>query len=181
MQDNRNINQFPHACEQHFFRKGISLIEMLVYLAIFSGVLIVLYNLFFVTSQIRAVSNATLAINENARVSLGKIRDSILDATAAFVSGTCPENRLDLTIGGSMTTYRITNGTLEVVTGVNPAQSLTSSLVIAGTSAPCLFTIIANPAPAKPTIQIKFRVSYNSPGNPLTSISQDYQNTVSLR
>ena len=162
-------------------RTGLSLIEMLIYLAVFSGILMVLYNLFFVTSRIRAVSNATLAMNENARVALGKIRDSILDASAVSIAGTCPENKLNLTIAGVVTTYQITNGVLEVIVGVNPVQSLTSPLVIAGTSAPCLFAIITNPAPAKSTVQIRFRVTYNSPNNPLTNISQDYQNTVSLR
>ena len=154
---------------------------MLIYLAVFSGILMVLYNLFFVTLRIRATNNARLAINENARVSLAKMRDSILDASAAAVAGTCPENKLNLTIAGVVTTYQITSGTLEVIVEGNPAQSLTSSLVIAGTSGPCLFSIITNPAPATPTVQMRFRVSYNSPNNPVTSISQDYQNTVSLR
>ena len=141
----------------------------------------VLYNLFLVTIRTRAVSNAKLAINENARVSVGKIRNSILDASAAAESGTCPENKLDLTIAGVTTTYRITDGVLEIVEGANPAQSVTSSLVIVGTGASCLFAIISNPAPAKPTVRIQLRVTYNTPNNPLTDISQDYQNTVSLR
>ena len=178
MQDQKYSSRFFNA---HHFRTGLSLIEMLIYLAIFSGVLLVLYNLFFVTSRIRAVSNATLAINENARVSLSKIRDSILDASAASVSGTCPENKLNLTISSVATTYQVTNGILEVVIGTNPAQALSSSLVIAGTNASCLFTIITNPAPAKRTVQIQLRITYNTPDNPLTYISQDYENTVSLR
>ena len=178
MQNQKKKDQYIY---ENNVRAGLSLIELLIYLAVFSGILMVLYNLFFVTSRIRAVSNATLAMNENARVALGKMRDSILDASVVSVAGTCPENKLNITIGGVVTTYQITSGILEVIVGVNPVQSLTSPLVITGTSGPCLFTIITNPAPAKPTVQIQFRVTYNSPNNPLTNISQDYQNTVSLR
>ena len=178
IQERKNRSRFAYAND---VRLGLSLIEMLIYVAIFSGVFVVLYNLFFVTSRIRAVSNATLAINENARVALGKIRDSILDASSASVGGACPENKLNLTIAGVITTYQITNGILEVIVGTNPAQAVTSSLVIVGTNSSCLFALITNPAPAKQTVQIQFHLSYNSPNNPLTSISQDYQNTVSLR
>lgn len=157
------------------------MIELLMYLAVFSILMVGIGNMFLITIRIRAQNNAKFAVNENARVVLGKIREAILDGSAAVTSGTCPANKLDVTIGGITTSFQITSGIMEIVEGINPAKSLTSTNVIASTNAPCLFTRINNPAPAKPTIQIQLRMTSNAPANSIAAVSQDYQLTVSLR
>lgn len=161
--------------------KGVSLIELLIYISIFSVLMVGVVNLFLITARVRAKNNATFAVNENTRVAAGTIRDALLDADTAVTSGTCPANNLDLTKGASTTSFQITGGALQVILDANPAKAITSSSVIASTSAPCLFTKINNPTPAKPTVQVKMRTIYNAPGNPVVGISQDYEFTVSLR
>lgn len=160
---------------------GLSLIELLIYLAVLSILMVGVADIFFVTMRIRAQNNAKLLVNENARVILGKMREAILDASAMATSGVCPANKLDLTIGGSTTSFQITNGIMEIVEGINPAKPLTAANVIASTNAPCLFTTINNPAPAKSTVQIQLRIAYNTSINTPAAVSQDYALTVSLR
>ena len=160
---------------------GISLIELLIYLAVLLILMVGITEIFLITMRVRARSNAMFAVNENARVVLGKMRDAILDGTAVATSGTCPANSLDVTIAGSITRFQVTNGIVEIVEGVNPAKSLTAANVVVSTGASCLFTKMNNPAPAKPTIRIQLRVTYNTPGNVVTEISQDYELAVSLR
>ncbi len=144
-------------------------------------ILVSVTNVFLIVTQIRARTNAKLALNENARLILGKMRDSILDASAATTGGSCPANTLNLTQGATTTLYQINNGVFEIIENANPARVLSSSLVVASSSAPCLFVKISNPAPAKPTVQINLRMLSNSSGNALTEVSQDYELTVSLR
>lgn len=162
-------------------KKGLSLIELLIYLAVLSIIMLGIVDIFLITIRSRAENNAKFAVNENARIVLGKIRDAILDGTAVAITGTCPENQLDITIAGSTTSFQIVNGVVQIIEGVSPTKPLTTPNVTAGASASCLFAKIDNPAPAKSTIQIQLRMAYNAPTNFITTISQDYQLTVSLR
>lgn len=161
--------------------KGISLIELLIYLAVLLILMVGITEMFLITMKIRAQNNAKLAVNETARVVLGKIREAILDASAVATTGTCPANKLDVTIGGNTTSFQITSGIMEIVEGINPAKPLTAANIIASTNASCLFTKIDNPTPAKSTIQIQLRITNNASANSITAISQDYELTVSLR
>lgn len=162
-------------------KNGVTLLELLIYVAILSIGIMAALNLFFIVTRIRAQSGAELIVNENGRVALAKVKNAILDASLAATPGTCPLNRLDLDIGGSTTTFRVTSGILEIVEGASPAAAITADSVIATTSADCLFTLINNPAPAKATIQVKLRVKYDAPGSYFREVSKDYQTTVSLR
>ena len=161
--------------------RGFSLIELLIYIAVLAFVLLAVSQIFLIVIRMRAQNNARFTVNENGRVVVGKVRDTILDAASASVSGVCPANSLTLTSGANTTVYQITNGVFEVVENGGPAKALTSSQVVASATAGCLFAKIENPVPAKPTVQTKLRITYNSPGNPITEISQEYEITVSLR
>ncbi|TSC78586.1 MAG: hypothetical protein G01um101433_147 [Parcubacteria group bacterium Gr01-1014_33] len=160
---------------------GFSLIELLIYIAVLAFVLLAVSEIFLIVIRLRAQNNAKFTVNENGRVVLGAVRDAILDAGSASVSGVCPANTLTLTTAATTTVYQITNGVFEMAENGGPAKALTSSQVAASGGAPCLFTKIENPIPAKPTIQTKLRITYNTPGNPVTELSQEYEITVSLR
>ncbi len=155
--------------------------RLLLYVAILSVILVLVLGMFLVTGRVRARNNAKLALNENARVILGRVRDSILDSSSATLGGSCGQNTLTLTIGASSVTYRITGNVFEIVEDANPAKALSASSVRVGNAGSCLFTKLANPAPSKPTVQVNLRLTYDTPGNPLTELTQDYQMTVALR
>ncbi|MBI4458168.1 prepilin-type N-terminal cleavage/methylation domain-containing protein [Candidatus Uhrbacteria bacterium] len=161
--------------------KGFSLIELLIYVGILSVILVLVLSVYLILGRIRARNNAKLALNENARIILGRVRNSILDSSAAVLGGSCGQNTLTLTVGASSVTYRITGNVFEIVEDANPAQVLSSSSVRVGNAGTCLFVKLDNPAPSKPTVQVNLRLTYDTPGNPLTELTQDYQQTVALR
>lgn len=161
--------------------KGFSLIEMLLYVSILAIILVLVLSVYLVINRVRARTNAKLALNENARIILGRVRNSIQDASAAVTGGSCGQNTLTLTVGGSSVTYRITGTVFEIVEDANPAQALSAATVRAANAGSCLFTKLTNPAPSKSTVQVNLRLTYDTPGNPLTELTQDYQLTAALR
>jgi Tfp pilus assembly protein PilW len=175
-----------HACHKAKHKKlryagGLSLIELLIYVAVLSVLLVGAVNVFLVVMRVRAHNNAKFAVNENARVVLGSIRDTLLDADSVSTGGSCPLNTLAVTTGPTTTTYAIANGAVQKTVNADQANTLTVANVTASTGSPCLFTKIDNPPPAQTNIQIKLRVASNASANSPSSIVQDYQLSVSLR
>lgn len=174
-----------------FSSEGTSLLELVIYIAVFSTLAAFLVEVFLIVTRSRTIVNARFEVNENMRFSMEKIQQSIFDSSLALTGGSCPLNTLELCIGPSpctgsaTTTFRVSGGILQVQEGSgNPFNDLTSSSTVIADSvdgSTCLFTKVFNYAPAKSTLQVKLKVSYNDQGKPELQHSDTAQVTMSLR
>lgn len=159
---------------------GFSLLELLIYVSIFGGIVLVVSNVLVTILSGRDSTNSRYEVLQNLRFSSEKIRQLVYDSSSSTVSGTCPLNTLEVTISGVTTTVAIAGGALQT-TSAGATSPLTSNLVTATTSASCMFTKISNPAPAPPTLQFELTISYNDNGNPELKFSDSFKTTVSQR
>lgn len=165
------------------YNKGVSLLELIIYVAIFSVIILVMSEIFFVSIKGKDLASVRFEVSQNMRFATEKIRQAVFDASAISVSGSCPLNILSATstIGNATSSIFIDNGILKI-SGGSGIESITSDSVIATTTpSDCLFTIINNPAPAKPTLQAKLKIVYNSQGRSDLDVGESQQITISLR
>lgn len=169
-----------------FHEKGLSLLELIIYLAIFSILLTGSIQVFLIINQARLKIDVTAEVQQNLRLALERITQEVQSSTSAIVnSSVCPPQN-NLQLSSNAKGFLITSGVLQFDPdgiGVGAAaQDLTSAYVsVDGIGAGCIFTIISNPAPAKTTVQVKLKVSYNDQGNPNLKFSAEGQTTISLR
>jgi len=165
---------------------GFSLVEFIIYLAIFSGVVVVLITLLFSTIRGRGDVQTKTEVQQNMRYALSLITQTIHSATA--IDGT-PGASLCLTMSDNAknpTEFDVSNGTLRITEGSGggscppsgTATPITSEKV---TVTNLTFTKISNPAPAKDTIQVNLTIEYKDQGNPQLKFSQNQVTTVSLK
>ncbi len=161
--------------------KGFSLLELIIYVAVFGVVVLAATNILVIVFEGRDSTNSRYEVLQNIRFSSEKIRQLIYDASSFTISGSCPFNTLETTISGTTTTVAINNGILQTVSG-GSVNNLTSDSVNATSSAGnCLFAKISNPAPAKSTLQFQFTISYNDNGNQQLKFSDSIKTTISQR
>jgi Tfp pilus assembly protein PilW len=167
------------------YTRGTSLLELLIYLAIFSLMAVFLSAMFLTIARSRAVANARFEVQENLRFAVERIRQTVYDASIVDTSGACPTNVLSAGNGLATTTFQVTNGVLEMREGdAGVFYPLTSSLVSAtvpNTASDCLFKKISNAAPAKSTVQIRLKVEYNDLGRAELKWSDSARTTIVLR
>ena len=89
---------------------GFSLLELLVYVAIFGVVVMVVASMLVVILNSKDGTDAQLEVAQNLRFSSEKVRQLVYDAASSSVSGACPLNTLEVTIAGVTTTVAIANG-----------------------------------------------------------------------
>lgn len=170
-----------YSLNSKFSQKGFSLLELLIYIAIFGTVVLATANVLVTVFEGRDSTNARYEVLQNIRFASEKIRQLVYDTSSSTVSGVCPFNVLEVIIGGATTTVTINNGILQTVSGGN-TNILTSNLVTAtSTDGNCLFVKISNPLPAKPTLQFQFSISYNNNGNQQLKFSDSIKTTISQR
>ncbi len=157
--------------------KGISLLELIIYIAIFSIVSLVMVEIFFIVLKGRDTANARFEVSWNIRFATEKIRQAVFDASSIALSGSCPLNTLDITAGSATSSFFISGNILKF-SNASGTGDITTNKVIATTTPPdCLFSIISNSLPAKSTLQAKFKIVYNNEGG----VSESQQITISLR
>lgn len=161
--------------------KGFSLVELIIYIGIFTVALAVGYQLLLVTSRIRNQTESRYEVQQNIRFAVEKISEQIRKSSA--ISGTYPANTLTLTVSGQQVDFQISSGILQMREGVGGQwQNLTTDNVVASApSGDYLFTKIDNPAPSKSSVQIKLKIDYNNLGRPDFVYGTQMQTTVSLR
>lgn len=163
-------------------QKGFSLLELLIYMAILAGFLIVIVNLFFIISTNSAKEEARAEVQQNLRFAVQQIKADIHSSGAAIVvnapASGAAGNTLNFTTGGATTDFSVASGVL-VRTQSAVAQNITTGKVTVSAASP-VFTRIDNTG-AKPTIQIILTMSYNDNGRPDYKFSETVQTTVSLR
>jgi Tfp pilus assembly protein FimT len=167
------------------YNRGTSLLELLIYLAIFSIMAVFLSGMFIAIARSRAVANARFEVQENLRFAVERIRQTVYDASIVDTSGACPTNVLSAGNGLATTTFQVTNGILEMREGnANSFYPLTSSLVLSTVpdiTSDCLFKKVSNAAPAKSTVQIWLKVGYNDLGRAELKWSDSARTTIVLR
>ena len=117
--------------------RGFSLLELLIYMAILSIMSVILSASFLSLTKGRAKSESRTEVNSNLRFAMERIVQDINAASA--VSAPDPgaaSSTLQLSLSGSTTTWRVITGQLQRTVGVNPADRITSTAVVASTNWP---------------------------------------------
>lgn len=164
-------------------QKGISLLELIIYIAVFSVVAMVMVEIFFVTMRGRDLANARYEVASNLRFATENIRQTVFDASAISVSGACPLNILNATsaISAATSSFFINNNILKFTNASGTSNITTNNVIATSSQSDCLFTIINNPSPAPKSLQVKLKMVYNSQGRSDLDIGDSRQFTVSLR
>jgi type II secretory pathway pseudopilin PulG len=133
---------------------GVTLTELLVYMALLSIFLVVLLDIFTTTLKTKLSTESTSALNQDSRYIFAKLSsdignaDSIITPTLGATSGS-----LQLSSGGATNTYALSNGDLLLTSGGTSMKlnSLDTSLDNIS------FKNVGNVG-GKPTIQVSFTV-----------------------
>lgn len=123
--------------------KGISLIELIIYIGVMAIVLVAITDLAARLVFAQTKVNKTSVVTENLNFAMRKISADVENATA--ITGSYPSNTLTLTVAGQQLIYKLNGQTLTLSTGSQPAIPITSSKVnISAPPANNLFTKITN-------------------------------------
>ncbi|MBI5306573.1 prepilin-type N-terminal cleavage/methylation domain-containing protein [Candidatus Wolfebacteria bacterium] len=163
-------------------QKGVSLLELIIYVAIFSTVSAIMVQILLVVLRGRDLTNVRFEVSQNARFATEKIRQTVFDASGISVSGSCPFNTLNATsaIGSATSSIFINSGILQIRDATS-TDNITTDKVMATSTGSCLFTIVSGPAPAKDTLQTKIKIMYNNQGRSDLSENKTQEFTASLR
>ena len=117
------------------FARGVSLMELLIYIAILSVILLVISSAFISISKTGGVVDARTEVNSNARFAVNKIIQDVKSASAVsvptIVGGTAVT--LQLTVSGDTILYDVSAGQLRRKVNAGAAEPVTSNLVTVST------------------------------------------------
>lgn len=116
------------------YRRGMSLLELLIYIAILSGLMVVVSSAFISLSKGRGQLLARNEVNSTIRFAVEKIRQDIKSASAASapLSG-APESMLSVIVGGVPIIYDVQDGQLRRKEGAALPIAVTGSNVFVDT------------------------------------------------
>ncbi len=116
------------------FKRGFSLVELLIYIAILSGILIVASNMFISLSKGQAQSQAKSDVDSSIRFVTELIRQDIKNASSVSTpSSGSSSSTLVLVRGGVTITYDLLSGVLRRKEGAGSALNITSNNILVGT------------------------------------------------
>ncbi len=158
------------------YKRGFTLVELLLFMGIFSIFLIVLTDLFSAIINTRIESEATSSVEEDGRFIISRLAYDISRADSitspALGSGA---NSLSIVIGGVTYTYQVSSGNFQLTNDLG-TNNLNSSETTVSTP---IFQRIGN-SDGKDTIKITFTV--NSVTQKITgSETQNFQTTIGRR
>lgn len=162
--------------------RGISLLELLLYVAILSGLMVVISGAFISLSKGRGQSEARNEVNAAIRFSAEKIRQDIKGATAVVtpVLGTS-SSTLNITVGGVAVIYDVSAGQLRRKEGAASPVVVTGPGIVANTPT---FTRLENYntnfSATTTAVQIAVTFQYNASSTDW-NFSDSLRTTVSLR
>ncbi|TAN58382.1 prepilin-type N-terminal cleavage/methylation domain-containing protein [Patescibacteria group bacterium] len=182
MINNLKYKQFKKdaRCKMQDARRGFSLVELIMYLAIIGSLVGVVVGMFVSFNRLRVKSESQTELSQNARSAVERLRQEIVKAVSVdSPSAGSSANALNLVMASSWTCFRINANILEMSEGGSGACSgswnpITSSKV--GITNSDIFTRIDNNG-AKSTIQIKLTLTYNN----RTEYTYTTQTTAGLR
>lgn len=157
--------------------RGVTLIELLIYVAIVSGILIVISDAFLAISATGRSIDAKTEVNSNMRFATQKIIGDIKSATSVSVPTVvgATASTLQLLVSGQTILYDVTNGQLRRSINGTP-DAVTSSLVTVSTPT---FTRLENYQSVlnatTTSIRVNMTLRYNS-----SSTNATYTDTINV-
>lgn len=157
-----------------FKKNGLTLIELLIYLAITTIVLVVVISLMTSIAKSKSQSSGLGDINQNGRFFTERVTYSVQQASN--ISGSFPADSLNLTINSASVVFSLSDGQIFYQEGAGASLPLTSEKVEITSIAPGegIFEKITNGSAQ--SVQIKFKVKFKE-----TGFSQDFQTSVLVR
>ncbi len=159
----------------HSTYRGFSLLELLIYMAILSSLMVVVSSSFLSLSKGRGQSQARNEVQSSVRFAAERLRQDIKAASAVVTptSGNA-SSTLVLTIAGTQVTYDVATGTLRRKEGVAAPISVTGAGIIVN---PPSFTVLSNYnarlVATTTAVQILMTFRYNA-----SSTDWTYSNTL---
>lgn len=169
--------------QMQILQKGFTLVELLIYMGIFSILLFVLLQLFSAILSTHAESQATSGLSQDSNYIFSRLSYDVRRADSSSIS-VPSASQVQMTISGSTYLYQYDstkhNLTLSVAGGTpDQINSINTTINQVGDIA---FTLLGNSgAENKPTVQVVLKLTSTSvrPGN--TTQSKTYQTTIGSR
>lgn len=160
--------------------KGFSLLELLIYMAILAGFLMVIMNIFFMITGNSAREEARTEVRQNLRFAAAQIVNEVRIAKSINFPASGQSNTLDLDKGATVTRFSVLGGILKKTSSLGlPGETIenitASDVTVSEAGSPMIFTRVGN------TIQINLNISYNDNGRPNYKFGATTATTVSLR
>ncbi|MBI3671725.1 prepilin-type N-terminal cleavage/methylation domain-containing protein [Candidatus Azambacteria bacterium] len=163
--------------------RGFSILELLLYMAIFTIISFGLVNMISTLNKGWTRSQVESEVQQSLRYAISAISNDI--RKASFVSQPTAGSSgslLDMNISGQSYKYFLTGAALQKQIGTNPAENITGNNVQVKN---LVFYTVATPAQTNAqitatTTQFYIKVGYNS-SNPEYSYDQSATSTVNLR
>lgn len=151
---------------------GFSLLELLIYVAILSGFLLVITNIFFTVSTNSVREEVHTEVRQNLRFASDQVTNEVRKAAAIdFISAN--GDTLRVIVDGAPTEFKVVGGVLQKIRGAS-TENITTDNVTVSTTDP-VFTQIGN------TIQINLKIDYNDNGREDYKFFESVKTTASLR
>lgn len=155
--------------------RGITLIELILYIAILTFMLIILTNFFGGVLRTKGVTDAKVEVVGNLRFIAERITQEVRRASSASVSA-CSGGLNTLTLGTN--SFSVSAGALQF--NGNSLSSAQISVIDPGDGG-CLFEVIPNSGSAKPTVRVNLKIKYNDLGRPGLRYAETIKTSASLR
>lgn len=110
--------------------KGMSLVELIIYLAILAIILVVIIDLSARLVLSSSRQSANVEVSQNLELAMSRLANTIEAASAS--SSSLPADTLTLTVGGQETVLALAGGVLTVQEGANAPVALTADKVNIG-------------------------------------------------
>ncbi len=166
-------------CVLNTTRQGFSLLELIIYTAILSVMMVVISNTFIGLLKGRGQAEARNEVNSAIRFATEQIRQDIKGASAV-VTPTTSGSTLQMTVGVTPVTYDVLLGQLRRNDNGTIATTTSANIIV---STP-IFTRLENRNATFDTtttsVQVEMTFRYNSPSSGWT-YSADLRTTISLR
>ena len=157
------------------YKKGYTLIELLIFMGMFSILLVVMTNIFSQIMDVRRESESVSSVEQDGNYILNRFIYDISRASGINIPNAVGVTNtvLDLTIDSTNYVYGLNNENLQLTANSQTYQLNGTNTTISNLS----FKRIGNDD-NKDTIQLNYTVTSPGPSGPET---KDYQTTVGLR
>lgn len=162
--------------------RGVTLLELLIYVAILSGLMVVVSDAFISLSKGRGQSEARSEVNSAVRFASERIKQDIKNASLASTPmyGT-PSNTLSLIVSGSAILYDVSGGALRRKVDTSEPELVTGGAVSVDTPT---FTRIENYNPVlnATTTAIQIAMTFRYSSNSTDWVYENaFRTTITLR
>ena len=157
-------------------KKAFTLVELLLYAAIFAAVVVVSVGAFVTVMRVQTNQTAAAEVEAQSQFLLQQIQFQVQQSSLIQMAADATSTALELRMAASSsdpTYFTLASGTVYLQQGNGALQPLTSSKVAVTN---LLFTKRSNP-PAHDTVSVAFTMTYN-PSNPLQAFSEMFQTSV---